>query len=153
MTMPMDKSKYPPDWAAISRAAKERAGWICESCGVAHGALIIRSEIDQAAYVVWDSIARAWYQQGVFYQPGMLPAAYRHKPVTVVLTVHHIGVPKADGTPGDPHDKADCRDENLTALCQRCHLLADLDNHIAARRVNAARRQTERGQQNLWSES
>jgi hypothetical protein len=45
----------------------------------------------------------------------------------VVLAVHHIGIDKPDGTPGDRNDKMDCRDGNLAALCQRCHLNADLD--------------------------
>lgn len=27
------------------------------------------------------------------------------------------------------HDVADCRDENLRALCQRCHLIYDADLH------------------------
>lgn len=48
----------------------------------------------------------------------------------VVLTVHHCGIDKPDGTPGDRHDKMDNRDENLAALCQRCHWNADLDIHI-----------------------
>ena len=40
-----------------------------------------------------------------------------------VLTVAHLGVPKPDGTPGDKHDKTDVRDENLAALCPRCHII------------------------------
>lgn len=31
--MPMDRSKYPPDWDAIAKAIKEAADWRCESCG------------------------------------------------------------------------------------------------------------------------
>lgn len=45
--------------------------------------------------------------------------------VYVVLTIHHMGTDKPDGTKGDHTDKMDCRDENLIALCQRCHLAAD----------------------------
>lgn len=51
-------------------------------------------------------------------------------PVTgsrVVLTCHHLGIDKPDGTPGDPDDKMDCRLENLVALCQKCHLRAERD--------------------------
>jgi len=62
----------------------------------------------------------------------------RPHPVTgskVVLTVAHLGVPKPDGTPGDKHNKMDVRDENLAALCQRCHLNFDCDEH----KQNAAR--------------
>jgi 5-methylcytosine-specific restriction endonuclease McrA len=53
----------------------------------------------------------------------------------VVLTVAHLGAPLPDGTPGDKHNKLDVRDENLAALCQRCHLRFDADEH----RENAAK--------------
>ena len=52
----------------------------------------------------------------------------------VVLTVAHLGVARPDGTAGDKHDKMDVRDENLAALCQRCHLRYDIREHM----VNAA---------------
>ncbi len=48
------------------------------------------------------------------------------------MSVHHLGAPKADGSPGDMHDKMDCRPCNLLALCSRCHLLRDLPR-LAAR--------------------
>lgn len=59
---------------------------------------------------------------------------YQAHPVTgskVVLTVAHLGVFYADGTPGDKRDKSDCRDDNLAALCQRCHLNFDRVDHMA----------------------
>lgn len=36
----------------------------------------------------------------------------------VVLTVAHLN-----------HDPSDCRDENLKAMCQRCHLRYDVEHH------------------------
>ncbi len=69
--------------------------------------------------------------------------------------MHHVGVTKPDGTPGDPADKMDCRDENLLALCQRCHLLADLPHNIPARRKTHFRKKHEQrvsaGQGELFS--
>jgi len=62
---------------------------------------------------------------------------YQPHPITgskVVLTVAHLGVPHSDGTPGNKHNKIDVRDENLAALCQRCHLRYDLEEHIANRK-------------------
>jgi hypothetical protein len=56
----------------------------------------------------------------------------------VVLTVAHLGAPREDGSPGDKHDKSDCRDVNLAALCQRCHLNFDREDHIARQRANRA---------------
>lgn len=42
---------------------------------------------------------------------------------TVVLTTMHLN-----------HTPEDCRDENLLAGCQRCHLLYDRAHHEASRR-------------------
>lgn len=56
-------------------------------------------------------------------------------PVTgsrVVLTVAHLN-----------HDESDCRDENLKAWCQRCHLTYDAKHHAA----NAARARRAKSQQ------
>jgi hypothetical protein len=64
-------------------------------------------------------------------------------PVTgsiVVLTVAHLGAPRDDGSPGDKHDKSDCRDVNLAALCQRCHLNFDREDHLARQRLNRLKR-------------
>lgn len=41
-----------------------------------------------------------------------------------MLTVAHLN-----------HQPADCRDENLKAMCQRCHLRYDRDLHV----MNSAR--------------
>lgn len=68
-------------------------------------------------------------------------------PVTgsrVVLTVAHLGVPHADGRPGDKHDKSDCRPENLAALCQRCHLNYDRQDHLDRAAVTRARKRRDR---------
>ena len=35
--MPMDRTKYPPDWEEISLAVRARAKWKCEFCGAAQG--------------------------------------------------------------------------------------------------------------------
>ena len=32
--MPMDKSRYPPDWKWIAMQVKEEAGWKCQQCGM-----------------------------------------------------------------------------------------------------------------------
>ncbi len=36
----------------------------------------------------------------------------------IILTVAHLN-----------HDESDCRDENLKAMCQRCHLRYDSERH------------------------
>ncbi len=37
----MQRDRYPPDWEAISLAKRKAAGWKCEWCGVAQGAVRI----------------------------------------------------------------------------------------------------------------
>jgi 5-methylcytosine-specific restriction endonuclease McrA len=67
----------------------------------------------------------------------------------VVLTVAHIGAPRATGEgwiPGNKHDKHDVRRENLRALCQRCHLALDLEDHIAHARSTRAKRKREQAE-------
>jgi len=82
-------------------------------------------------------------------------------PVTgskVVLTVAHLGIAKPDGTPGDKEDKQDCREENLAALCQRCHLnydrpeiLVKVRARIRQKRIDQALAQERAGQLRLMS--
>ena len=31
--MPVDWSKYPPNWKAIARSVKDAANWECQECG------------------------------------------------------------------------------------------------------------------------
>src|SRR5260370_14951303 len=73
--------------------------------------------------------------------------------IKVVLTVAHLGIARADGTPGDKEDKQDCREENLAALCQRCHLnydrpeiLEKVRETIKRKRQNARLAQERAGQ-------
>ena len=41
--MPMDHTRYPADWQAISLARRESAGWACEWCGIPHGSTETKS--------------------------------------------------------------------------------------------------------------
>jgi hypothetical protein len=59
----------------------------------------------------------------------------------IVLTVAHLGLPKPEDLAagrcwGDKHDKLDVREGNLAALCQKCHLGYDRDDHISHQREN-----------------
>ena len=131
--MPMDRSKYPKDWEAISRRIRfERAGNQCE----------------------WCSIRNGWYRSkdGEWFAPDIVddPWFTRLCLTKIVLTVAHLGVDKPDGTPGDKRDTMDCRDENLAALCQRCHLDFDRTDHMQSRRVNRRARLVEAGQQVMF---
>ncbi len=98
----------------------------------------------------WDTIALAvkeatgWICQDCGMQcrkPGETFDTHRR-----TMRVHHVGVAKPDGTPGDPHDKQDCRPENLLALCAACHLKRDLPIHIVHAAETRRRKVVARGQ-------
>lgn len=155
--MPMDKKRYPPDWKAISLRIREKAGWKCEKCGAADRTLIMRSAKRPEHYIVLDADGCFRTVEGDLLRMSELPSEFDESQLTlVVLSVHHKGVDKPDGTPGDRRDKMDCRDENLVALCSRCHLLADMDLNIPARKVTRIRKKKQRireqGQLELWKE-
>lgn len=98
--MPMDNTRYPPDWKGISLRVRAAAGNKCEWCGAKNG------------------------------EPH--PITGRR----VVLTVAHVGEHK--------HDKM--RTDALVALCQRCHLNEDLDDHIRHAAETRRRKRVEAGQ-------
>lgn len=64
----------------------------------------------------------------------------------VMLTVAHLGTVRDDGTAGDKRDKMDVRDENLAALCQRCHLRYDIGEHTVNAAATRRRKREEAGQ-------
>lgn len=135
--MPMKRSLYPDDWEAISQQIRfERAGGQCEQCGLKHGQVIIRSDIDAAYYITYNPDKDVYtYPNGEWIKLSEIPEEYNFgREMKVILTVHHIGVALPDGSPGDPDNKMDCRPENLIAYCQRCHLLADQPNNVKKRR-------------------
>lgn len=138
--MPMRRDAYPADWEKISRKVREKAGWRCEACGVKNAAWIARQRDDRRIYR--------------YCEPDFAGDQQWRPAVRVVLSVHHIGIPHPDGTPGDPHDKMDVRDDNLVALCQRCHFLADIKLHVSNRRHNRYLRklgeEESSGQMRLW---
>lgn len=77
---------------------------------------------------------------------------YKTHPVTgsiVILTVAHLGIAKPDGTPGSKEDLHDVREANLAALCQRCHLNFDRDDHLRRRFFNRRAERLARGERLL----
>lgn len=110
---PMDRSLYPLDWPAISRRIRGRSGGRCEckgECGKDHG-YIEHPWSSPPGYVPGE--ARCFMENGCSYTN-----VNTGRETVIVLTVAHLN-----------HTPADCRDSNLLALCQRCHLALDRDLH------------------------
>lgn len=100
-------------WRAIRARVLARADGICEWCG---------KPDRKHVWVALDGSGQ-WWPRGQ--KPDGPPEMFRY--IKVVLTVAHLN-----------HDWHDNRDENLAALCQRCHLAHDRRFHLAnARRTRA----------------
>jgi hypothetical protein len=125
-----DKSLYPPDWPAISKRVRERAGQRCQWCGRGNG---------QVHAVAPDG---AWCELGGerWHDNKGNPIPSRGQLATcceasdwhatkTVLTVAHLD-----------HDPTNCDESNLVALCQRCHLNYDAKHHASNARRTRARK-------------
>jgi hypothetical protein len=113
---PMDRSKYPTDWEAISRRIRDQADNRCQFCGVENGAIGYRFGPD----------GKFEEAQGT----GDAQVSDGGRAVRIVLTVAHLD-----------HDTANNVDENLRALCQQCHNRHDRPFRTAnAARMRVAKR-------------
>jgi 5-methylcytosine-specific restriction endonuclease McrA len=118
--MGMNRELYPKNWKEISLRIRERDGQKCKFCGVGNKDYIHRTpdkpgdfvvvatqeEMDKTPFYAWEAI------------DGY--AILDLKVIQVVLTVAHLD-----------HDSTNNADSNLAALCQRCHLRLDTDQHKA----------------------
>lgn len=117
--MPIDYSKYPPDWKQRRARILERAGHCCERCGVKNHAIGARGQDG------------TWYDEsqinGMNSDTGLFVfGCYDVKIIRVVLTIAHLD-----------HDEANwnVQDDRLQALCQRCHIQYDASEK--ARRIKS----------------
>jgi 5-methylcytosine-specific restriction endonuclease McrA len=140
-----EKHRYPPDWKAISRRVRERAGQKCERCGAPNGVEIKRLISDPSKWMTVsafvesilfldkrDESTRTLSHQGA----AQALAEAWGPPVKVVLTVMHLN-----------HTPEDVSESNLQAACQRCHLSYDAKEHAKNAR---ATRERKSGQKRLF---
>ena len=123
--MPCDYSKYPPNWKTeIRPRILARADNRCELCGAENGAYGYRDKTGRW----WDSrhiddvlheSGRDLFEQGEWLEHCFDKHGNPTKPTKIVLTVAHWHNP----------DPMDCRDKNLKAACQYCHLTHDKEQH------------------------
>ncbi len=119
---PENAARYPKDWKQIRDRIVHRARNRCEFCGIANGALGARNGAGK-----WLS-AEPMGEKGLrleWPKPGDIAwcsndhfGRMRTKIVRIVLTVAHLD-----------HTPENCADDNLKALCQRCHLTYDAKHH------------------------
>lgn len=122
----MNRDIYPPDWPTISRNARARAGNRCQFCGIENGAVGYR---ERGQFVkIFDAESDIDESADAYQLDG-------YKLITVVLTVAHLD-----------HNPDNWAEENLNALCQRCHLVHDIDHHARNAANTRRRKKIEAGQ-------
>ncbi len=130
---PSERTRYPKGWRAISdRIRFERAEGRCEcrgECGCDHigpSGDQGRCDAPHGKYILRDDeMPHLW----ALHSPcgACVGGEPDHKPVLVVLTCAHLD-----------HTPEHCDDDNLLAMCQRCHLRYDAPHHAAT--AHATRR-------------
>lgn len=114
--MPIDYKEYPKNWKTeIRPAILERAKNCCEQCGAPNHELIYRPDKkDKKKWLLAPDghLANAMVLDCI-------------KFTKIILTIAHLD-----------HDKQnhDVKLDRLQALCQRCHLLYDIEHHKANRK-------------------
>jgi 5-methylcytosine-specific restriction endonuclease McrA len=135
---PENAARYPKDWPQIRARILARARNQCENCGVLNYEL--GGRVDGAWFPALPLGEKAlrleWPKPGTTAYCGILVGEiggekkYVGGPariVRIVLTIAHLD-----------HTPENCSEDNLRALCQRCHLRYDHEHH--QRNARATRR-------------
>lgn len=131
---PENRARYPKNWPNISKRIRARAQDMCEECGVknhAIGGRAVDGTFLPALPLGDNGLKLIWPRQG---QNATCRLGERREVLRImriILTVAHLD-----------HTPENCGDDNLMALCQRCHNRLDAKMRragiIARSRENAA---------------
>lgn len=120
---PENKARYPKGWPEISRRKREEAGNKCEWCKAPNRTLVYR--FDTGEYMLMDGAVHDPNNGDLLgYCKGS--EAPKGRFIEIVLTVAHLD-----------HTPENIDDDNLAALCQRCHNRYDQPKRIEGRRKRA----------------
>lgn len=133
--MPMDLSKYPPNWKKIATQIKNEAGWICQQCDRP-----CRKPKQPWMDFVEGLQETEWYNQTcdeVSDDSGL--STLIERPQRFTLTVAHLD-----------HNTQNNRRDNLKALCSGCHLRYDAKLHAKNASATRCRKREALGQISLF---
>lgn len=119
--MPIDYKEYHPKWTLIRRLILKRAKNRCEWCGRKNYSIVDKETKKYPIHSKWEAFHQILYNPHTGWTYNAL---LKHFGFTkIVITVAHLD-----------HDKNNNRFNNLAALCQRCHLGHDKNEHINNRK-------------------
>ena len=119
---------YPIDWPQLSGLVRfGHAKGRCQDCGRPHGRDV--PHLGDGRW--WDENAQTWRngRGRALQRLALCLEADRVRTTRVVLATAHLD-----------HDPTNNRLRNLRALCQRCHLIRDRDEHRRRRRITIQKR-------------
>jgi hypothetical protein len=128
----MQRHRYPKYWGQIAREIKDAAGWKCQQCG----------KPCRTPGETWEDfcsyLSPKWIRQAFeeYLNNKTGEKEWIAKPQRFTLTVAHLN-----------HNPADCRPENLKALCAPCH--CRMDTKPSARAAQRAVKLEKAGQLSL----
>jgi len=116
--MPINYSKYPPNWKEIRERILTRAGNKCEFCGLDNNSIVF-SVVIYCRKLGRYSFRHVWFRDERDATRESLGGLVSKK--RVVLTIAHLD-----------HDETNFNvtDDRLRALCQICHLRYDAPEKI-----------------------
>ncbi len=136
--MPVNMSKYPSNWSEIrkkillragGRKKDPRVGAKCEFCGVQNYSVRLSSGVILEQCSSYKNARKVADHHNKY--PSQLGDA-----AVIVLTIAHLE---------DPNPQ-NCNDDNLAALCQRCHNKYDMKMRVQNRKTSSIQLQIKNGQ-------
>lgn len=121
---PENRSRYPADWTQIRARILARAGNCCERCRVPNRTRIARGAGEDADTYMRDDATVYCADSGTYLGQTHMSNYQVLRMVDIVLTIAHLD-----------HTPENCADNNLQALCQRCHLRLDAGHHAETARA------------------
>lgn len=117
---PENRARYPKNWKEIRARILVRANNCCEQCRVANGDMIVRGiGNDAGTFQRFEGDGEVYAADDGRLLGRCKASEYcGNKWTRVVLTIAHLD-----------HVPEHCDDDNLKALCQRCHLAYDAEHH------------------------
>lgn len=135
---PENKARYPKDWKQIRARILKRACHCCEFCKAPNRSLIERGDGEDSGTYKNEDGKVFCDETGEYLGMARISEYHAKSIVEIVLTIAHLD-----------HTPENCADENLKALCQKCHLRYDAEHH----KINAAKTRRSKLNQIDWMDT
>lgn len=124
-----------PEYRAFVTALLDRAGNACEQCHAPNRARVFRADVEEFAGWWWDEILGIGRDQNGDQWPE-----FNYWAVQLGFGVKFRGVKILVGPAHTNRTPGDLDPEHARALCQRCHIVYDVPQHVNNSRVTRCKK-------------